>query len=118
MKPFRLIKHARGPAKQGKEFCRRNFPFQQTWQGEYYPIDLLQQRPRGRAAPRYRIASTTTARGHGDAKLMMPEMNRFDRADDNVLRWNGGSLMASLLPVVEAHRISSLARYLPAFQLA
>jgi hypothetical protein len=25
MKPFRLIKHARGPAKQGKEFCRRNF---------------------------------------------------------------------------------------------
>ena len=60
MKPIRITKHAkeqclergateievrhaieygsREPAKHGRELCRYNFPFDQTWQGTYYRI--------------------------------------------------------------------------------
>jgi hypothetical protein len=60
MKPIRLTQHAidqckergtneievrqaiqqgsREPAKKGRELCRFNFPYGQSWQGNYYPI--------------------------------------------------------------------------------
>ena len=33
-----IAKGSREPAKHGREMCRYNFRFNQTWQGKHYPI--------------------------------------------------------------------------------